>query len=65
MAVSYFFRKACLKVESREIHLWSEYEYRDYYPYYDEYLFFYPPGRPYYYPYQRYPYYYSPSYPYW
>lgn len=54
---------ACLKIESREIHIWPEYEYRDYFPYDDP---FYSPYH-YYYPYRRYPYYRYPPpyYPYW
>lgn len=55
---------ACLKIESREMHLWPEYEHRDYYPYYDDYLFYYPSTHPYYYRYRGYPNYYYPYYPY-
>jgi outer membrane lipoprotein len=53
---------ACLKIESREIHIWPEYEYRDYFLYDDPFYY-----SPYSYPYRRYPYYlHSPSYsPYW
>ena len=57
---------ACLKIESREIHLWPEYDYRDYYyPYYDDYPFYYSPAHPYYYRYRSYPYNYYPYSPYW
>jgi len=53
---------ACLKIESREIHIWPEYEYHDHFLYNDPFYY-----SPYYYPYRRYPYYlHSPTYyPYW
>lgn len=53
---------ACLKIEGREIHIWPEYEFRDYYLF--DAPFYY---SPYYYPYRGYPYYGYPPiyYPYW
>ncbi len=52
----------CLKLESREIHIWTEYEYRNYYMYDDP--FYYPSSRHFISPYRRYPFYRYPYYPY-
>ncbi len=51
-----------LELESREIHILTEYEYRNYYMYDDP--FYYPSSRHFISPYRRYPFYGYPYYPY-